>query len=258
MLDNALKALATEPAPPGRKATVLLLGRYRFVEPDMRSLRRRHPNMTITFKTIHASKGLEADHVVLLGADSARMGFPSMIVDDPLLALVSPEAEPFANAEERRVMYVAMTRARRTVTILASEARPSAFVTELLKDPAYDVASPREAQERTHTCGQCGGRLLFMPGVDGPGWYRCEHIKHCGNRMPACPACGTGLPVRKEPKGEQICGECGAVQARCPECTDGWLVDRRGRYGAFLGCVRFPDCSGKSKLGRQAGKRTGD
>lgn len=258
VLDDSLKALATEPAPSGRKATVLLLGRYRFIEPDMRSLRRRHPNLTITFKTIHASKGLEADHVVLLGADSARMGFPSMIVDDPLLALVSPEAEPFANAEERRVMYVAMTRARRTVTILASEARPSAFVTELLKDPDYDVASPREAQERTHTCGQCGGRLLFMPGVDGPGWYRCEHIKHCGNRMPACPACGTGLPVRKQPKGEKICGECGAVQAPCPECTDGWLVERRGRYGAFLGCVRFPDCTGKSKLSRQAGKRASE
>ena len=73
MLDNALKALATEPAPPGRKATVLLLGRYRFVEPDMRSLRRRHPNMTITFKTIHASKGLEADHVIILGADNAKI-----------------------------------------------------------------------------------------------------------------------------------------------------------------------------------------
>ena len=165
VLDDSLKALAAEPAPPGRKPTVLLLGRYRFIEPDMRSLRRRHPNLTITFKTIHASKGLEADHVVLLGADSARMGFPSMIVDDPLLALVSPEAEPFANAEERRVMYVAMTRARRTVTFLASEAYPSAFVTELLKDPAYDVASPREAQERTHTCGQCGGACCSCPAL---------------------------------------------------------------------------------------------
>ncbi|MBL3575983.1 topoisomerase DNA-binding C4 zinc finger domain-containing protein [Rhodovulum sulfidophilum] len=79
------------------------------------------------------------------------------------------------------------------------------------------------------------------------GERRCQLVR---------PACGTGLPVRKEPKGEKICGECGAVQEPCPECTDGWLVERKGRYGTFLGCVRFPDCTGKSKKERQVGKRT--
>ena len=72
----------------------------------------------VEFKTIHASKGLEADHVILLSADSGRMGFPSEIVDDPLLSLVSPEEEAFQNAEERRVMYVAMTRATQMLVIL--------------------------------------------------------------------------------------------------------------------------------------------
>jgi DNA helicase-4 len=65
--------------------------------------------------------------------------------NDPLLSLVSPEAEPYANAEERRVMYVAMTRARRTVTILASEARPSVFVEELVKEPEFGVVVPPDA-----------------------------------------------------------------------------------------------------------------
>ncbi|WP_287475200.1 UvrD-helicase domain-containing protein [Thalassococcus sp.] len=247
VLNETLSALTAEPKPDNRKPTVLLLGRYRFIEPDLRDLRRRHPDLTINFKTIHASKGLEADHVIILGADNARMGFPSMIVDDPLLGLVSPEAEPFTNAEERRVMYVAMTRARSSVTIMASEARPSAFVTELLNDPEYDVASPREALERTHTCQQCGGRLLYMPGQDGPGWYRCEHVKLCSNRMSACPSCGIGLPVSQTADGEKTCMECGATQTQCPKCTDGWLVERSGKYGAFMGCIRFPDCSGKGK-----------
>ncbi|WP_232824963.1 topoisomerase DNA-binding C4 zinc finger domain-containing protein [Primorskyibacter marinus] len=31
-----------------------------------------------------------------------------------------------------------------------------------------------------------------------------------------------------------------------------WLVERRGRYGAFLGCVRFPDCAGKAKQKKSA------
>lgn len=251
ILAQALASIA-ENVVGARTSTVLLLGRYRFIEPDLRRLRRQFPSLEINFKTIHASKGLEADHVIILGADNARMGFPSMIVDDPLLSLVSPEAEPFANAEERRVMYVAMTRARRTVTILASEARPSAFVAELMKDPDYGVISPQDVSERTHSCLQCAGRLIFMPGQDGPGWYRCEHVKLCGNRMSACPACGVGLPIRDAEKSNQTCSECGAVQQSCPTCQDGWLVERRGRYGAFLGCIRFPDCDGKAKVQKTA------
>ncbi|WP_311199260.1 3'-5' exonuclease [Leisingera aquaemixtae] len=247
VLTETLAALASEAPAADRQPSVLLLGRYRFLEPSLRHFRRRYPGLSIKFKTIHASKGLEADHVVILGADNARMGFPSMIVDDPLLSLVSPETEPFTNAEERRVMYVAMTRARHTVTILASEARPSSFVTELLKDPNYQVASPQEAAEHTHTCQQCGGRLLFIPGQDGPGWYRCEHVQLCGNRMSACSACGSGLPRRETPDNEATCTECGTVQQSCPSCNDGWLVERNGRFGPFLGCVRFPDCSGKAR-----------
>lgn len=68
-------------------------------------------------------------------ADSGSSGLPSEIVDDPLLSLVSPEEEDYQNAEERRIMYVAMTRARDKLTILASNARPSSLVAELRKDP---------------------------------------------------------------------------------------------------------------------------
>ena len=84
---------------------------------------------------------MEPDHVILLNADSGRIGFPSRIVDDPLMSLVSPEEEAFQNAEERRVMSVAMTRARHTLVILASNARPSAFVTALRKYPAYGIVT---------------------------------------------------------------------------------------------------------------------
>nr|WP_229724302.1 UvrD-helicase domain-containing protein [Cribrihabitans marinus] len=247
-LNEAVSALAATDGKP----SILILGRYRFLRPDVGRLQRQNPGATITVKTIHASKGLEADHVIILGADNAKMGFPSMIVDDPLLSLVSPEAEPYSNAEERRVMYVAMTRARWTVTILASEARPSVFVEELMKEPEFGVVVPAEAQKHTHICPSCGGRLLHMPGKDGRDWYRCEHVKLCGSRMPACPACGVGLPVHSQTSGDLVCSDCGETQRACPSCEGGWLVERRGRYGAFLGCVRYPDCDGKAKLQKSA------
>lgn len=230
-----------------KKPSVLLLGRYRFLEPDLRSLRRRFQNLDIKFKTIHASKGLEADHVVLLNADSGRLGFPSEIVDDPLLDLVSPEAEGFPNAEERRVMYVAMTRARHTLTILSSNSRPSSFVTELKKNPAYGIAVAQDADQVSQECGECGGRLIGVNGQDGRIWYRCEHVQHCGNLLPACQSCGSAFPRRAHGATEMTCG-CGASYPACPECTDGWLVERKGPYGRFLGCVRFPTCVGRARI----------
>ena len=144
-----------------RSASVLLLGRYRHTEPeDLARLRRRHPRLTIAFWTFHASKGLEADHVVLLQVFRGRVGFPFEIVDDPLLTMVSPEAEPFAHAEERRVMYVALTRARMSVTILSSAASPSVFVEELQADPAYGLAAEEGSTPLSHVCPECQGRLV--------------------------------------------------------------------------------------------------
>ncbi|WP_409201337.1 UvrD-helicase domain-containing protein [Paracoccus aurantius] len=252
-LSSVLEAIATKLEGRSQPESVLLLGRYRYLEPDMRGLKHDFPQLRISFKTIHASKGLEADHVILLNADSGRTGFPSEIVDDPLLSLVSPEEEAFQNAEERRVMYVAMTRARHTLTILASKARPSSFVTELRNDPAYGIAAALGAEAKAYLCGKCGGRLLGVTGKDGRIWYRCEHVQHCGNLLPACPSCGTALPRRAGRTTEALC-DCGAGYSNCPECSDGWLVERSGRYGQFLGCVRYPACLGKIRVSVPKGR----
>ncbi|TAZ22108.1 helicase IV [Rhizobium ruizarguesonis] len=226
--------------------SVLLLGRYRFIEPRMPELQRQFPRLNVSFKTIHGSKGLEADHVILLNADSGRAGFPSEIVDDPLLSLVSPEEEAFENAEERRLMYVAMTRARHTMTVVASNSRPSPFVTELREDPAYGIATAPGVDDEQLACGECGGRLLRTRGQDQRNWFRCEHVQHCGNFVPACPACDLSLPRRAEGSLESSC-RCGHQYPSCQECKDGWMIERSGRYGRFLSCVRFPACQGRQK-----------
>lgn len=247
-LYTVLSTLQARAKSEGASISVLLLGRYRHSAPgNLRKLKEEHPNLDITFKTIHSSKGLEADHVVLLEVFSGRTGFPSEIVDDPLLTMVSPEAEPFEHAEERRVMYVAMTRARETLTIMASSARQSAFVGELLDDVEYGVETQQTTVAKSHTCGDCGGHLFPVPKKDGGMFYRCEHTELCGNILPACTSCGIGFPVRDNQIKRAEC-VCGQAYRPCPKCSEGWLVERKGRYGKFLGCVKYPRCNGKGKL----------
>lgn len=255
-LKQVLSSLSGSDQHDSSKTSVLLLGRYRHLAPDrLPQLRREFPKLDITFKTIHSSKGLEADHVIILSLFRGRTGFPSEIVDDPLLSLVSPETEPFENAEERRVMYVAMTRARKTVTMMGSASMPSAFVTELVDDPEYGVGENSEAKQANHTCGECGGHLLAFPTKDGRTWYRCEHGDLCGHSLNACGECGTGLPT-KQAKSDVMKCTCGAEYPTCPICDDGWLVERKGRYGRFMGCVGFPRCKGKRKLTSPRSKKS--
>ena len=243
---EALAFISNSPLKRGEKQSVLILGRYQFTRPNIKSLKGQFPNFKIEFRTIHASKGLEADHVILITSDTKNLGFPSKITDDILLNLVSPEIEAFANAEERRVMYVAMTRARHTLTILKSNSDSSSFVRELENESVYGLAGPEDEETIPLICGECGGALLKTRDESGLIFYRCEHFEFCENILPPCPSCKSGLPRSRDLTNKLRCN-CGKTFTRCPECVDGWLVERGGPYGTFLGCVRYPKCLGKTK-----------
>lgn len=235
----------------GQTATsVLLLGRYHHVCPkNLPGLEADYPELAIRFMTVHAAKGLEADHVIILRAETDRFGFPSEIVDDPLLDMVLPKPEAFEHAEERRLFYVALTRARRSVSILAAQDNPSVFVRELVEGAEFGVAVVGGAPGRTeHSCPACGGRMLPKETGNGRLRFYCAHQRLCGASLPACSVCNREVPVRGGPDGgEMICG-CGAKYPSCPSCSDGWLVERKGPYSVFLGCIRYPDCRGRRQL----------
>lgn len=247
-LKAALERLSAT-AKPG--TSVLLLGRYHHARPQaLHTLEDQFPKLSIRFMTVHASKGLEADHVIILRAVADTMGFPSEIVDDPLLDLVLPEPENFEHAEERRLFYVALTRARQSVTILADRDKPSSFARELIESPDYqtmEIGEPASAERR---CPSCGGRMLAQPTKSGGTHFACEHRHLCGQMLKACSVCGDGLPTKRPTDHDNYHCSCGAAFPACPTCTDGWLVERQGRNGTFLGCVNYPACKGTQNLPR--------
>ena len=75
---------------------------------------------------------LEADNVILVNCNQGAYGFPSLIEDDPILDFVLSKSEAYPFAEERRLFYVAMTRARMKMYVLYDQKRPSPFIGEFL------------------------------------------------------------------------------------------------------------------------------
>jgi DNA helicase-4 len=121
------------PVSEGRRTSVMVLGRYRRDRPaELTKWQRLYGDLIdIEFRTVHRSKGAEADYVALLNVVEDVMGFPSQIDDDPVLLAAMPVPDPFPMAEERRLFYVALTRARRQVWIYAEWSRRSRFLREL-------------------------------------------------------------------------------------------------------------------------------
>ncbi len=239
LLHQALDRIATEAAQMEGRPSVLLLGRYRHLMPDMRLLQRNHPGLDLSYRTVHAAKGLEADYVVVLGICTGRYGFPTEITDDPLLDLVLAAPEEHPNAEERRIFYVALTRAKRRTYLLEEGGPRSAFVEELLRAGGrLETFGLPNAEDPP--CPECKtGRLVPRPSEDDRRFYGCSNYPYCEHTQPLCPNCKQGLPVRD--RGPARCPKCRHQVTDCPRC-DGWLGRKEGQYGPYLGCSNWPAC----------------
>ncbi len=229
------------------RSDVLLLSRYRHRRPQhISTLARQYPGLRLSWSTIHRSKGLEADYVVVLGLCAGKYGFPAAVADDPLLDLVLAEPEAHPDAEERRLLYVAITRAGRQVFLLAEGGPPSVYVRELL-DGGYDVTEFGRTPDAMIPCPHCsGGQLRRRESGVGRVFFGCSNFPLCEYTARACPKCGIGVPVKS---GDAFrCRGCDAEIEACPLCGN-WIEIRMGSYGRFFGCSNWPDCEYTRNLG---------
>ena len=94
----------------------------------------KNKNIKLNYMTIHKSKGLESENVIIINLIDKETGLPNKIKDEKILRLVCQSYEKFPFSEERRLFYVALTRTKNYVYLLVPKKNSSIFVKELLKD----------------------------------------------------------------------------------------------------------------------------
>lgn len=164
--------------------SILLLGRYNYdassvgfngdIEKSDNRITVNIDGRELPFLSVHSAKGLEADHVILVNCNQGA--FPSLIEDDPILDFVLSKGEAYPFAEERRLFYVAMTRARMCTNVLYDQKRPSPFISEFLI--RIEIGS--------YLCPRClvGKVMAFKDGVTANG--EKFRIFSCSNHESNC------------------------------------------------------------------------
>ena len=223
-------------------SSILLLGRYGFDaynlgkssdfvydEKTGNLYSKTFENKPIEFLTVHRAKGLGYDNVIIINARNEVYGFPSQVQEDPVLKFVVKDDHSIEYAEERRLFYVALTRTKNRVYIVAPKEHPSEFVTELLKDYYSDI--------------EVHGDLVIDDTTDNKMINRC-------------PICGYPLQLRyKKAYGLKlwICSNepeiCDFMTnnlkggilpiMKCDKCRDGYMIVKEGKGLPFLGCTNY-------------------
>ncbi|MGN1399555.1 MAG: UvrD-helicase domain-containing protein [Erysipelotrichaceae bacterium] len=221
-------------------SSVLVLGRYGFdgyqlertglFEYDSKTSKitsNKYPFLKIRFLTVHTSKGLGFDDVILINCRNETYGFPSKIEDDPILSFVIKADRSIDYAEERRLFYVSMTRTKNRVYMVAPQNNPSEFLIEIMNDYKDNVTvigpinSQLNKSQNRNTCPVCGYPLQYR--------YKNSYglkLYLCTNEPELCSFMSNDLSA----------GDV-SIQ-KCDKCKDGYLIIKPGK-NLLLGCTNY-------------------
>ncbi|MEL1243316.1 UvrD-helicase domain-containing protein [Flavobacterium sp. DGU11] len=134
----------------------------------------RKENMWVQGKTIHASKGLEAKVVFIIGMKDGYGGFPDIWLEDRIFQVIKPANHDSLLEEERRLFYVAITRAKDKLFLLTEKGNESGFLKEIPE--IFTVRSSRQMKsivDKVRLCSKCFSQLENL-------WVNCPH---CGEKI---------------------------------------------------------------------------
>lgn len=168
----------------GQKLKVMVLWRYNQLDP-FKGTKPRFENIEVSGLSFHRAKGLEADYTILLDVSEGDYGVPSRIEDDELLNLVMPQPETFEYAEERRLFYVALTRASRGVFLLTNAREPSRYIRELSEIAGDDLRYESIDGELLHQCPACrAGHVIERFSSGNRRFLGCSQFPNCEHTAP--------------------------------------------------------------------------
>lgn len=219
----------------GTSKSILFLGRTKYDEEALiesalfsknrdKLVYKYNPSVDISFMTVHKAKGLESDNVIILNFNNKLLGFPNKIADDPILELVLSSSDTFLYGEERRLLYVALTRTRNSVHLIAEKSKASEFAHEFETDVNTRHCIINANDFKSMHCPTCK-----------TGWLVAQTNRKTNESFVGCtnyPQCNYTL------KDVNLLRN--AVRCHC----GGFMVSRIGRYGRFYGCSNYPYCRG--------------
>lgn len=134
----------------------------------------QNSGINVQYKTIHGAKGLEAKVVFILGLHSEQGGFPDPWMQDKIYHIIKKTEYNTLLEEERRLFYVALTRAKSYLYLMSKKGAVSEFVKDI---PKGLVQIQKEESSSTMfefaTCNNCESKID-------------DHFKYC-------PECGSSL-----------------------------------------------------------------
>jgi DNA helicase IV len=222
------------------ETTVLILSRYNYYK-NLKESKTEIDNyfkqdiskkfgIKISFSSIHAAKGAEADYVVLIDVKSGFKAFPSERESDEIIEMMLPKEEnSISHAEERRLMYVALTRAKKEMWIEADINDLSPFIEELKQDKFKTrVLNLTNFQDKYGIlkkkvkCPVCKiGNIIERTNTNGEIFYACNNYPTCTYTLKYCLACNSNSSLFRESETRYHCFNCNKKFKVCTKCDDG-------------------------------------
>lgn len=111
-------------------------------------------------KTIHGSKGLEAKVVFILGLTEGSGGFPDIWLEDRIFQVIKKADHDLLLEEERRLFYVAITRAKDKLFLITEKGNESSFLKEIPDNFTVRTSLPiKSVVDKIILCKKCSSQL---------------------------------------------------------------------------------------------------